>query len=147
MMTPEQQDALRALSPRQRWDVLARFIDERQKLLNSTRDELAYAQQWLIEEMRAQDPPASVVRTDHWLINLADRQTYTYDDEVLSELQGYLSPEEYDELGVPIMVRKWKKTALNKLHKAGGVIARTIDRGITVASKRTDVELTELVEP
>jgi hypothetical protein len=132
---------LRQMSARNRWDILAGMIVDRRRLIEQARADLAEAEQWLTQEMRAQDPPAVEVRTDGWTIKLSDRQTYTYDDEALSELQGYLTPQEYDEVVQPIMTLKWNKVALNKLHKAGGVLARVIDQGIKVASKRTDVEI------
>jgi hypothetical protein len=140
-MDIETRETLMRLPTRQRWDRLASIILQSKTDLAEAKATLDMAQSWLIDEMNAQDPPAQQVSLDHFQVALKNSQTYTYDDEAMSELQGYLDPEQYDEVCTPVMTYKWNKVALNKLRKSGGVIARIIDRGVTVATKRTDVDV------
>jgi hypothetical protein len=141
-LTSEQaREDLRRLSTRDRWDALAGIIAEKRLAIAQAKADLLYAEQWLTEEMQNQEPPAIEVATDRWRIKVKSSQTYSYDDEALSELQGYLTPDEYDQVVERVSYLKWSKVALNKLHRAGGILARVIDKGVVVASKRTDLEI------
>jgi len=122
---------LDALPKRDRHAILAATIVTLREQKQVLADQLLEAEGLLRGEMLNEQ--ATIADAGEWTVKLTTRTKWEYDLEVLTELQAFVTPEQYDEAVREVREVKVNKTKLNMLAKRGGQIAAIISRACVEA--------------